>query len=216
MAGFTQAQGQAILADLIRAIRENKQHLSDLDGAIGDGDHGVNLHKGFGLWAEELARSPGGLSAGLMSLSKILLGSIGGAMGPLYGMFFRGLAMGCEQAALIDAAVFGRMLAGAVSAVQTISQANVGDKTLMDVLLPAAAAYRRALDRQRSFADCLEAMGAAAEAGRDSTRDLVARVGRASRLGERSRGSLDAGATSCALILNTIAASIRALLAGSS
>jgi dihydroxyacetone kinase-like protein len=213
MEGFTKAQGQRILRDLIQAVGNNKQYLSDLDGAIGDGDHGVNLNKGFSLWAEELQNSPGDFSVSLAALSKILLSTIGGAMGPLYGLFFRGLAKGCEQAEFIDAAAFGRMLSDAVASVRTISQAKVGDKTLMDVLLPAEEAYRGALEQQKSFAKALEALCRAAETGRDSTRELVARVGRASRLGERSRGALDAGAASCALILTTMAGSIRGLLA---
>jgi dihydroxyacetone kinase-like protein len=114
---------------------------------------------------------------------------------------------------VIDAAVFGRMLAAGVASLRSISQAKVGDKTLMDALLPAEEAYRLALQEGKSFAECLQAMAAAAKKGRDSTRDLVARVGRASRLGERSKGSLDAGAASCALILSTMAGSIRELLA---
>ena len=215
MEGITEAQSRAIISQLIKAVRENKQYLSDLDGAIGDGDHGINLNKGFSLWAEELARNPGDLARSLSSLSKILLASIGGAMGPLYGLIFRGLAQGCEQAAFIDASVFARMLAGAVQGVRSISQAKVGDKTLMDVLLPAEEAYRGALREGRSFAEALAALSRAAEQGREATRELVARVGRASRLGERSKGALDAGAASCALILTTMAASIRGLLSGS-
>jgi dihydroxyacetone kinase-like protein len=214
MEGIRSDQTGQVLRDLVQAVRENKQHLSELDGAIGDGDHGVNLNKGFSLWAEELQAGPGELSSALAALSRILLASIGGAMGPLYGMVFRGLAAGCKGQDRIDAAVFGRMLAGAVASVQTVSQAKVGDKTLMDVLLPAEEAFRRAAQKGRSFAEALEALAAAAEAGRESTRELVARVGRASRLGERSRGSLDPGAASCALILTTLAGSLRRLLSG--
>jgi len=136
-------------------------------------------------------------------------------MGPLYGMVFRGLASGCEGQERIDAGVFARMLSGAVASVQTVSQAKVGDKTLMDVLLPAEEAYRAAVQAGKGLAEALDALARSAETGRDSTRELVARVGRASRLGERSRGSLDAGAASCALILTTIAGSLRRLLAGS-
>jgi dihydroxyacetone kinase-like protein len=213
MEGFSNSQGRKILQDLIQAVQKNKQYLSDLDGAIGDGDHGVNLNKGFGLWAEQLQADPADLSPGLTALSKVLLSSIGGAMGPLYGLLFRGLAEGCQGQEVIDAAVFGRMLAAGVASLRSISQAKVGDKTLMDALLPAEEAYRLALQEGKSFAECLQAMAAAAKKGRDSTRDLVARVGRASRLGERSKGSLDAGAASCALILSTMAGSIRELLA---
>ena len=213
MEGISEAQSRAIIPQLIQAVRDNKQYLSDLDGAIGDGDHGINLNRGFGLWAEELARSPGDLAHSLGSLSKILLASVGGAMGPLYGLIFRGLAKGCEQATFIDASVFARMLTGAVQGVRSISQAKVGDKTLMDVLLPAEEAYLGALREGRSFDQALEALCRAAESGREATRELVARVGRASRLGERSKGALDAGAASCALILTTMACSIRGLLA---
>ena len=213
MQGFANAQGQKILDDLVTAVGANKQYLSDLDGAIGDGDHGINLNKGFSLWADELRKGPGDFSAGLASLSKILLSSIGGAMGPLYGLIFSGLSAGCRGQDWIDGEVFGQMMAGAVASVKTISQATIGDKTMMDVLLPAEEAYRDALQHGASFSEALEALCQAAEAGRESTRGLVARIGRASRLGERSRGALDAGAASCAVILTSMAGSIRGLLA---
>jgi dihydroxyacetone kinase-like protein len=215
MDGISEAQGRAVIPQLIRAVQNNKQYLSELDGAIGDGDHGINLNKGFSLWAEELVRDPGDLAHSLMTLAKILLTGIGGAMGPLYGLLFRGLAQGCENTDFIDASVFGRMLAGAVQGVQSISQAKVGDKTLMDVLLPAEEAYRSAVREGKSFPEALEALSRAAEKGRDATRELVARVGRASRLGQRSKGALDAGAASCALILTTAAGALRRLLTGS-
>ena len=202
-----------ILRDLVRVIQENRQALSDIDGAIGDGDHGINMAKGFALAGEELERTPGDLSRGLLVVSRALMGSIGGAMGPLYGTFFRGMGKACAGAARVDPAVFRAMLDGALAGVRTVSEAKVGDKTMMDALVPAVEAYTGALDGGSTFAAALEAMATAAERGRDSTKDLVARVGRASRLGERSRGTQDAGATSCALILRTLAGSITRLLA---
>lgn len=211
---FAVQQGGRVLERLVRVIQDNRQLLSDIDGAIGDGDHGVNMAKGFALAGEELARNPGGLDHGLKTLSRTLMSSIGGAMGPLYGMLFRGLAKGAEGRERVDAAVFGGMLQAAESSLRAVSQAQVGDKTLIDAFIPAARAYAQALERGEEFAACLEAMSLAAERGRDSTRDLVARVGRASRLGERSRGTLDAGATSCALLLRTMGEAIRELLAG--
>ncbi len=214
MDSISNRAGAQVVEALIEAIQAHRQELSDIDGLIGDGDHGVNMSKGFSLAAAELQKSPGGdLCAGLKVLSKTLMSAIGGAMGPLYGMFFRGLAKGCEGQERIDAPTFGRMLEGAQAALQGISQAKVGDKTLMDAFLPAVAAYRQALADGKGFAACLQEMAQAAERGRDSTRDLVARVGRSSRLGERSRGTLDAGATSCALLLRTMADSIGGLLA---
>lgn len=212
MQHINNADGARIVADLIGAIQANKQRLSAIDGAIGDGDHGINMSKGFSLCGEELQKNPGDLTYSLKVLSKTLMSAIGGAMGPLYGMFFRGLANGCEGKQTIDAAAFGDMLSCAESAVKGISQAKVGDKTLMDALLPAVQAYSAALQAGKSFPECLTIMQNAAEEGRDATKELVAKVGRASRLGERSKGSLDAGATSCALILKTMAGSIRELL----
>lgn len=206
---FTPAEGAGIIQDLIQAIQANRQLLSDIDGAIGDGDHGVNMAKGFTQAGAELEKRPGDLVHGLKVLSKTLMSSIGGAMGPLYGMFFRGLARGAEGKERIDAAAFGEMLRGAEGAVRSISEAQVGDKTLMDALLPAVEAYSAALAEGRGFRGCLERMAEAAERGRDFTEDLVAKIGRASRLGERSRGTPDAGATSCALILRTMAGSVR-------
>ena len=136
-------------------------------------------------------------------------------MGPLYGTFFEEMARVAAGSSEIDAEVFGRMLDAGIDAILDVGGAAVGDKTLVDVLVPAREAYHASQAGGGAFADALESMASAADAGRDSTRDLVARVGRASRLGERSRGVLDAGATSCALLLGTFAASISSLLAES-
>jgi dihydroxyacetone kinase-like protein len=219
-ASFPADQGSRVVRDLIRAIQESRQSLSDIDGAIGDGDHGVNMSKGFTRAGEEIAgragdaQGPGDFSQALKTVSTTLMVSIGGAMGPLYGMLFRGLSRGCEGEREIDAPVFGRMLESARTEIRKISQAQVGDKTLMDALLPAVEAYVSSLKDGNGFAESLQEMARAAEAGRDSTTDLVAKVGRASRLGERSRGTPDAGATSCALLLRTMADSIGRLLQG--
>jgi phosphoenolpyruvate---glycerone phosphotransferase subunit DhaL len=201
---FDAVEGARIVSDMIRAVQENKQRLSDIDGAIGDGDHGVNMSKGFTLAEAELGRSPGDLSHGLEVISRTLMTSIGGAMGPLYGMLFRGMARAVSGVREIDAAAFGRMLSAGLASVRGVSDAQVGDKTLMDALVPAVEAFQAAHGTGAGYRDCLAAAAAAAEEGRDSTLDLEARVGRASRLGKRSRGALDAGATSCALILRSL------------
>lgn len=211
-AAFTNSAGAQIVTDLIAAIQSQKQYLSDIDGAIGDGDHGINMNKGFTLTGEQLAREPGDLTHALGVLSKILMTKIGGSMGPLYGMFFKAMAGGAQGAAMIDAATFARMLRAAREAIEKISPAKPGDKTLMDVLVPAEAAYQAAFAAGQPFAACLDAMSAAAGQGRDATKDMVARLGRSSRLGERSRGVLDAGAASCCLLLQTTAHSAKKLL----
>ena len=195
----------------MEVIRENRARLSEIDGAIGDGDHGINMAKGFTLAGERLP-ADADLTAALQLLGRTLLMEIGGAMGPLYGRFFKEMARAAEGRGEIDAAVFAAMLREALAGVRQVGGAQVGDKTLVDVLDPASAAFGEALGGGAGFANALEAMCAAAERGRDSTRDLVARVGRAARLGERSRGALDAGAASCQLILRSMADSIRGLL----
>ncbi len=205
MQTFTNNAGSAIVDQLILTIQENKQYLSDIDGLIGDGDHGINMNKGFTMCREELDKNPGDLAHGLKTLSKILMMKIGGSMGPLYGKFFKAIALSLEGKEEIGINEMGEALKAAVDAIASISPAKVGDKTLIDTLIPALAAYEKAQTEGKSFTEALEAMKIAAIEGRDSTKDMVAKLGRASRLGERSRGVLDAGATSCCLILETIA-----------
>jgi len=215
MQTFTNSEGSVITDKLILAIQQNKQYLSDIDGLIGDGDHGINMNKGFTMCREELDKNPGDLSYSLKVLAKILIMKIGGSMGPLYGKFFKAIGVALEGKEEIGIAEMGEALKAAVDAIASISPAKVGDKTLIDALIPAMAAYEKAQAEGKTFSEALEAMKIAAIEGRDSTKDMikgrdstkdmVAKLGRASRLGERSRGVLDAGATSCCLILETIA-----------
>ncbi len=212
MERFSNPDGIRIVFDLIGAIQANKQYLSDIDGAIGDGDHGINMNKGFTLCRDELLANPGNLTHGIKTLSKVLVMKIGGAMGPLYGTFFKSLAAACDGVDAIDMAVFSRMLSSGREGIQKISDAKPGDKTLMDVLLPAEAAYQAAAQTGEPFRVCLDKMVEAARQGRDATKDMVAKLGRSSRLRERSRGVIDAGAASCCLILEIIAGTIGQLL----
>ncbi|MCH8217885.1 MAG: dihydroxyacetone kinase subunit L [Planctomycetes bacterium] len=209
MSAVATEDGNRILFALIKVIQANKQYLSDIDGLIGDGDHGVNMNKGFTLCEEALKETPGDLSHGLKTLAQILITQIGGSLGPLYGMFFRGMAKASKDLETLDAAGFAKMLVAAKEKVLTVSDAQRGDKTLLDTLLPAEEAFRSAQDAGESFAECLTKMSEASETGRDSTKDMIAKVGRSSRLGERSRGVLDAGATSCCLLLQAFAEALR-------
>lgn len=212
MEKFSIATSTVIVYNLIETIQDNKQYLSEIDGATGDGDHGINMSKGFGLCKEELDKNPVDLRDAMQLLSKILLMRIGGSMGPLYGKFFKAIAVALDGETEVDKVKFGQMIQTALDSITTISQAKVGDKTLMDCLIPAVEAYDKALLSNLSFTHCLTAMKKAAIEGRDSTIDLTAKLGRASRLGERSRGVLDAGATSCCLILCSMADTINELL----
>ena len=202
---FTNKAGAVIILNMIDAIQQNKQYLSDIDGLIGDGDHGINMNKGFQMCKTELEQTPGDLAHSAKTLSKILMMKIGGSMGPLYGKLFRGFARelnGKEDIGIIE---MEAALEGMLEQIQSISPAKPGDKTLMDTLVPAVQAYKRAVSEGQDFKGALLEMKSAAHTGRDSTKDMVAQLGRASRLGERSRGVLDAGATSCNLLLEVLA-----------
>jgi phosphoenolpyruvate---glycerone phosphotransferase subunit DhaL len=212
MQTFTNKAGAVIVDQLILTIQENKQYLSDIDGLIGDGDHGINMNKGFTMCREELDKNPGDLAYGLKVLAKILMMKIGGSMGPLYGKFFKAIGVSLEGKEEIGIAEMGDALQAAVDAIASISPAKLGDKTLIDTLLPAIAAYQKEQQDGKPFFEALEAMKCAAIEGRDATKDMVAKLGRASRLGERSRGVLDAGATSCCLILQVFGNQAQTLL----
>ncbi len=210
---FLNADGGAILTALVSTIRDNRDYLSEIDGKIGDGDHGINMSKGFTLFGTRIAGKPVSMSEGFHLLGETLLNDIGGSMGPLYGTFFEELSYCSEAVTTIDEATFATMLASAIEAVQDVGSAKRGDKTLLDTLIPAKEAYFAAMEANEPFDKALIALQAAAKTGWQSTEQMMAKVGRASRLGARSIGVLDAGATSCYLILNSIADSILALLA---
>lgn len=212
METISQVEGAVVVDRIILIIQQNKQYLSDIDGAIGDGDHGINMNKGVTLCREALDKEPGGLSHGLQTLGRILILKIGGSMGPLYGKFFMGFGKSIETKDNISAEDFLGALKAALDAIRTISQAKTGDKTLMDVLIPATEAFERALKEKHSFSMALDIMSKAALEGRDSTVNMVSKIGRSSRLGERSRGVMDAGAASCYLILESMGESISELL----
>jgi len=199
--------------DLIACIIENRDFLSEIDGLIGDGDHGVNMAKGFGgcavrldaLGEAQAARLP----IALEQLSQALMDDIGGSMGPLYGSFFQAMADPLKPHPHMDAHLFGQALHAALGQVQRMGNAQVGDKSLIDTLVPADQAYQAALADGADFAHALQAMEHAAEVGKDSTQAMQARIGRSARLGARSIGVLDAGAVSCWLILRSLGQSLR-------
>ena len=206
---FSSHDGSAIVTDLVSVIVANREYLSEVDGAIGDGDHGINMAKGFAHCGRAIEGRQLSLAEALDELTLSLMEGIGGSMGPLYGSLFIGMADEVRGHDDIDAATFAHLLRGGLTSLQDITEAGVGDKCLMDTLIPAVEAFERAHASGASFNDALEAMKTAASQGRDSTKDLVAKIGRASRLGERSLGVLDAGAVSCCLILTRLADSVQ-------
>jgi dihydroxyacetone kinase-like protein len=208
---FTNKDGVLIVKDIIEAIQKNKDYLSEIDGAIGDGDHGINMNKGFTMALEELNENDN-MSSGFQVISKTLMSKIGGSMGPLYGNFFRGFYTVSRNEEVIDGVIIGEMLDKAYSNITLISPAKVNDKTLVDVLDPAIHAYHEVYQSTQKTKESLEAMVNASKTGLESTKQMVAKLGRASRLGERSIGHQDAGATSAQIILETFATSAIKLL----
>jgi phosphoenolpyruvate---glycerone phosphotransferase subunit DhaL len=209
---FKNRDGFIILKNLIKEIQRNKDLLSEIDGKIGDGDHGINMNKGVSLCESRIAGKDFTMSEGFDLLSQILMTEIGGSMGPLYGIFFGALAEQSMDYEVIDEFLFLAMITTGAAEIQELGGAKRGDKTLLDTLVPALEAYDLALNSGKSFYDSLEDFKLAAKEGCQSTESMIARIGRASRLGERSRGVLDAGATSCYLILNSIATTVQSIL----
>jgi phosphoenolpyruvate---glycerone phosphotransferase subunit DhaL len=205
MTTLTNTGAAAILCEVADVIIENRAYLSEIDGKIGDGDHGFNMAKGFGRAKERIDPASDTLDDAMRTLSDVLMSEIGGSMGPLYGMMFADMADALKGTEAINAAAFGRMLHAGLEGVVAVGSASVGDKTLLDTLVPAIDTYDAALAEGAGWNEALSRMRLAAAAGRDSTVDMVAKIGRSSRLGERSRGVLDAGATSCCLILVALA-----------
>ena len=143
---LTLKQAGPIVLDLVETINANRAYLSEIDGLIGDGDHGINMSKGFTQCGEALRAHPTlpGLAEGLDTLAMTLLEGIGGSMGPLYGSFFMGLAETLSGKETLDAQLFSEALANGVAGVETVGSAKVGDKTLMDTLVPARDAFQHA------------------------------------------------------------------------
>jgi dihydroxyacetone kinase-like protein len=200
--------GKPILLKMVAAIQKNKDYLSEVDGQIGDGDHGANMNKGFTLFGDRIAEAEIGFTQGLDRLGNLLFSEIGGSMGPIYGTIFMDMAGAGEKHAQIDLGVFTDMVDAGLAGLCDIVEARPGDKTLVDTLAPARDALQGAAAAGKDFAAALVDMKEAAARGKDSTRDMIAHFGRSSRLGERSRGVLDAGAVSCYIILSAMAEGI--------
>lgn len=212
MAVVKNEKGRPILLAMVKAVQENKQYLGDVDGLIGDGDHGMNMNKGFSLYEEQLGDKETTFSDGLFDLGTVLLNRIGGSMGPIYGTIFMDMSDKEDDADDITLALLSEMLDAGLEGLYGIVDARPGDKTLVDTLFPASEALKKAIEAGKGFAEALDDMAAAAEAGKESTKDLVAKYGRSARLGERSRGVLDAGATSCCIILQAMAEGMKQVL----
>jgi dihydroxyacetone kinase-like protein len=197
------------LNNMCDTIENEKEHLSELDGAIGDGDHGVNMAKCFRLVKKKLAESSAeDIGTLLKDVGMVVLNSVGGAMGALYGTFFLKLSQESAGKRDLNLSDLVAMLQTGERGILEIGKAQIGDKTLIDTLSPAVRAIEAAANEGKELSGALADFELAAKQGMESTREMVAKIGRASRLGERTVGHQDAGATSCYFILRSLASAI--------
>ena len=196
------AQLTAWIREYARVIGEKAQFLTDLDAAIGDADHGINMDRGMTAVVGSLDEAaPADMSALCKQVGMTLVKSVGGASGPLYGTFFLRMAGALGADENVDAADFAKALRAGIEGVVQRGRAEAGDKTMFDALAPALDALDAALASGSGLAAALADATIAAEKGRDATESMVARKGRASYLGQRSVGHVDPGATSAAMLI---------------
>jgi phosphoenolpyruvate---glycerone phosphotransferase subunit DhaL len=198
------------LGEAEQQIKAKSDYLTQLDAAIGDGDHGTNMRRGFDAVGKALAEQgddtpPGQL---LILAGKTLIAKVGGASGPLWGSAFRRAGRALHEVEEFDGHALAAALDAAVDGVVELGAAAPGDKTMVDALQPAAVALRDALDSGESLAQAAQAAADAAQRGAEATVPMQARKGRASYLGERSIGHQDPGATSAAIILAALSHAI--------
>jgi phosphoenolpyruvate---glycerone phosphotransferase subunit DhaL len=191
-------------------IRAQSDYLTQLDAAIGDGDHGTNMRRGFEAVGKALAGQgestpPGRL---LILAGKTLVATVGGASGPLWGSALRRAGRALGDSASFDGVQLAQALDAAIDGVIELGAAAPGDKTMVDALAPAAATLREALEAGTPLGDAVKTAAAAAQQGAESTVPMQARKGRASYLGERSIGHQDPGATSAAIIIAALSRAV--------
>jgi phosphoenolpyruvate---glycerone phosphotransferase subunit DhaL len=191
-------------------LAENKDHLTQLDSAIGDADHGANMDRGFrAVLAKKAEFESKDIATVFKTVAMTLISTVGGASGPLYGTFFLQAALPAAGRSSISAEEFGALLEKGLNGVIQRGKAAAGDKTMIDTMQPAVEAYRKAVQAGESLGDALKKASESAQAGMQATIPLVAKKGRASYLGERSAGHQDPGATSTALLFQAAVESLK-------
>src|SRR5262245_36349657 len=186
---------------LQKVFNENRQQLTDLDSAVGDGDFGISLDRGFtAVQAELTAKPPADIRAVFQSVASVLIKTMGGSSGPLLGTFFLRAGATCADKSELGPADVVALFQAGVEGLQQRGKAAPGDKTMMDAWHPAVEAMKSGQEAGSGLADILDRGAAAGEAGMKATISMEARKGRGSYLGERSVGHQDAGATATSLL----------------
>jgi dihydroxyacetone kinase-like protein len=185
-------------------IEQKREYLTELDTAIGDADHGNNMHRGYQHAVTQLSADQQDIGAILKNIAMTLMSKVGGAGGPLYGTMFLQASSIAKGKTELNSEDMKQFFIAAVEGVQKRGKAVRGEKTMLDSLIPAKEAFQAATEDGKPLADSLSAAVSAAEEGMNGTIDMIATKGRASYLGERSRGHMDPGAASSYLILKAL------------
>ena len=195
----------AWLSRFTQLVTENRGYLTELDSAIGDADHGSNMARGMTAVMEKIGAAPStAIDELFKQVGMTLVSSVGGASGPLYGTFFLRFGTTAGPVTELDGAALAAALRAGLGGIVARGKAELGDKTMFDAMSPAIDAFDSELASGAEVTASAVAAFAAAERGRDATKPLVARKGRASYLGDRSAGHLDPGATSTALLFQAL------------
>jgi dihydroxyacetone kinase-like protein len=199
---------KALLSAAARAIISSKDQLTKADQDIGDGDHGVGMARGFAALEKATAKEVRTVGQLFRGCGLALMTASGGASGVVFGTLFQGAADNL-RGNVFDAEALVLALEGGLKAVQDRGKAKVGDKTMVDALAPAAVAARLALAKGGSLEEVAAAAARSAAGGMESTRGLVAKIGKAKAVGERTIGFVDPGALTTSILLNAISETLR-------
>lgn len=206
MSSLDTKQMAAIIEGMAKKIEAEKDYLTQLDNEIGDGDHGINLARGFEAVEKKLPSLAGGdIGALLKGVGMKLVSTVGGASGPLYGTAFMKAGMACKGLTELDGPAFVKAMEAAVDGIKMRGKATEGEKTMLDALCPALKVMQDEVAAGKSLKEALQDAAAAAEKGVEYTKTIIATKGRASYLGERSLGHQDPGATSSLYLLQVLA-----------
>lgn len=206
MSSLDTKQMAAIIEGMAKKIEAEKEYLTELDNEIGDGDHGINLARGFEAVEKKLPSLVGDdIGALLKGVGMQLVSTVGGASGPLYGTAFMKAGMACKGLTEIDGPAFVKAMEAAVDGIKMRGKATEGEKTMLDALCPALKVMQDDVAAGKSLKEALQDAAQAAEKGVEYTKTIIATKGRASYLGERSLGHQDPGATSSLYLLQVLA-----------
>jgi dihydroxyacetone kinase-like protein len=207
--GFDGALARAWLARMAASVADQRDFLTQLDAAIGDADHGINMDRGFAAAVRDIDDDETAPGALLDHAGRVLVLEIGGAAGPLFGELFRQAGGAIGHAGAVDPEALLSALRCALDGVQGLGAAVEGDKTMVDALAPAVAAFQRGVRAGGGLAEATSVARDAAERGMKATIPMQARKGRASYLGPRSVGHQDPGATSTYLLFEALDRTVR-------